>query len=286
MKISTSSVRILRKPGAANLLPAISENDNKSSRGKSLILAGSREYPGAGVLASKAALRAGSGYVILAQPKVAVSAWDHPDFLLKDLSKDSWQDIEHQAILVGPGFGVNSFTAKVIRELIKAQATHVILDADALTVCAQEKIFPLPPSWIVTPHTGELSRLIGKSSEEINQDRVSAVREAQRKLGCVVLLKGHRTLVATANEIATIATGNSALAKSGTGDVLAGIMTALRAQNLKAPEAALLAAYIHGATANLWVARRKDPLSMMASDVIELIPDVLYQLRKVKTASP
>jgi NAD(P)H-hydrate epimerase len=185
---------------------------------------------------------------------------------------------------VGPGFGVNKFTEQVIRELIHAQETHVILDADALTVCAQEKIFPLPSTWIVTPHTGELSRLIGKSTAEINKDRLSAVQEAQRKWGCVVLLKGHRTLVATANETATIATGNSALAKSGTGDVLAGIMTALRAQNLNAPDAALLAAYIHGATANLWVARRKDPLSMMASDVIEFIPDVLFQLRKLKNA--
>lgn len=245
-------------------------------------MAGSPEYPGAGVLASKAALRMGSGYVILAQPKLAVSAWDHPDFLLKDLSKNSWKSIDYKALLLGPGFGVNDFTAKVIRELKSSQETHVILDADALTVVAQEKLYPLPSSWIITPHTGELSRLIGLSSDEINRDRIKAVKLAQKKMGCIVLLKGHRTLIATKNNITTIATGNSALAKSGTGDVLAGIMTALRAQNMNAADAAILAAYIHGATANLWVARRKDPLSMTASDVIELLPDVLFQLRKLK----
>jgi NAD(P)H-hydrate epimerase len=284
MKTTPSSVRILRKQGAANLLPAVSSSDNKSSRGKSLIMAGSCDYPGAGVLASKAALRMGSGYVILAQQELAVSAWDHPDFLLRDLSKVSWQSIDHKAVLLGPGFGVNKFTAQLIRELQAAQETHVILDADALTVVAQEKLYPLPPTWIITPHTGELSRLLGQTAEEINRDRIKAVKHAQKKIGCVVLLKGHRTLIATENDIATIATGNSALAKSGTGDVLAGVMTALRAQNMNAPDAALLAAYIHGATANLWVARRKDPLSMTASDVIELLPDVLFQLRKLTNA--
>ncbi|UYL09138.1 NAD(P)H-hydrate dehydratase [Bdellovibrio sp. SKB1291214] len=282
MKTTPSSVRILRKQGAANLLPAVSSADNKSSRGKSLIMAGSASYPGAGVLASKAALRMGSGYVILAQPDLSVSAWDHPDFILKDLSVTSWKSIEHKAVLLGPGFGVNNFTAKLIRELKSAGETHVILDADALTVVAQEKIHPLPASWILTPHTGELSRLIGKPADEINRDRISAAKLAQKKFGCVVLLKGHKTLIATKKDLATIATGNSALAKAGTGDVLAGIMTALRAQNMNPADAALLAAYIHGATANLWVARRKDPLSMMASDVIELVPEVLFQLRKLK----
>ncbi|WP_413558653.1 NAD(P)H-hydrate dehydratase [Bdellovibrio sp. HCB209] len=283
MKTSTSSVRILRKQGAANLLPAVSTSDNKSRRGKSLIMAGSPDYPGAGVLSAKAALRMGSGYVILAQEGLSVSPWENPDFLLRDLKKTSWSEIDHQAVLVGPGFGVNASTAKIIRELIKAQETHVILDADALTIVAQEKIFPLPPTWIVTPHAGELSRLTGLDAKTIDKDRVAAARMAQRKLGCVVLLKGHRTLIATATDMATVATGNSALAKSGTGDVLAGIMVALRSQNLPPQDAALLAAYIHGATANVWVNSKRDPLSMMASDVVELIPRVLYKLRELKT---
>ncbi|WP_413585303.1 NAD(P)H-hydrate dehydratase [Bdellovibrio sp. HCB274] len=284
MKTSTSSVRILRKQGAANLLPPVSAADNKSSRGKSLIMAGSREYPGAGVLACKAALRMGSGYVILAQQNIAPVPWEHPDFIYRDLAKTKWSEIDHGAVLLGPGFGVNAFTTKLIRELKAAKETHVILDADALTVVAQEKLYPLPATWIITPHTGELSRLLGVSSEEINVDRIKAVTQAQKKLQCVVLLKGHRTLIATENEVATVATGNSALAKSGTGDVLAGILVALRAQNIKAPEAALLATYIHGATANMWVNKGNDPLSMMASDVIELLPKVLSHLRKFKSA--
>ncbi|WP_413575855.1 NAD(P)H-hydrate dehydratase [Bdellovibrio sp. HCB290] len=283
MKTSTSSVRILRKQGAANLLPAVSTADNKSSRGKSLIMAGSRDYPGAGVLACKAALRMGSGYVILAQKNIEAISWEHPDFIYRDLAQIKWSEIGHNAILLGPGFGVNDFTAKIIRELIAAKESHVILDADALTVVARSKIYPLPATWIVTPHTGELSRLLGISSDEINRDRIAAVVQAQKKMGCVVLLKGNRTLIATENEIATVGTGNSALAKSGTGDVLAGIMVSLRAQNMKAPEAALLATYVHGATANIWVNRGNDPLSMTATDVIEILPKVLFQLRKIKS---
>ncbi|MEK2688914.1 NAD(P)H-hydrate dehydratase [Bdellovibrio sp. GT3] len=281
MKTSTSSVRILRKQEAANLLPPVSVSDNKSSRGKSLILAGSSDYPGAGVLAAKAALRMGSGYAIVGQRNIDLSAWDHPDVIPRDLATIPWQDIEFDAVLLGPGFGVNDFTSEIIHGLISKEK-KVILDADALTVVAQEKIFPLPPEWIATPHAGELSRLLDWSSDKINKNRVAAVITAQKKLGCVVLLKGHRTLVASANSLSTIATGNSALAKSGTGDVLAGVMVALLAQKMNPAEAALLAAYIHGATANMWVQKGKDPLSMMASDVIDLIPKVLFHLRKIR----
>ncbi|KYG63358.1 NAD(P)H-hydrate dehydratase [Bdellovibrio bacteriovorus] len=279
MKKATAQRYFLKKHGAKKLLPKVSTSDNKSSRGRSLILAGSSEYPGAGVLAAKAALRTGSGYVTLAQKNIAVSSLENPDFLLCDLNKKSWQEINFDVVLVGPGFGVNSFTAQIIRELKNKQIEKVILDADALTVCANENLFPLPSSWIVTPHTGELARCLKISVEEINADRYKAARRAQDLFQCVVILKGHETLIANRQRIYTNKTGNAALAKSGTGDVLAGILTALRGQGLTATQAAVLGVYIHGATANLWASRKKDLLSMMASDVIEYIPSVLRILR-------
>ncbi|MFM6928287.1 MAG: NAD(P)H-hydrate dehydratase, partial [Bdellovibrio sp.] len=106
-----------------------------------------------------------------------------------------------------------------------------------------------------------------------------AVVKAQQLMNCVVLLKGHHTLIRTPTRTYLNTTGNAALAKSGTGDVLAGIITALRAQGLSATKAAVLGAYLHGATANLWKAYKRDLLSMLASDVIDLIPDVLYRVR-------
>lgn len=279
MEKSTAPKYILKKQGARKLLPAVSEADNKASRGRSLVMAGSPEYPGAGILAAKAALRMGSGYVTLAQRDISVSSLQNPDFLLCDLASKSWDTLKFDAVLVGPGFGVNDYTASVICELKKQKAEKVILDADALTVCAEKNLFPLLPTWIVTPHVGELARCLKISAKEIDLDRMTAVKRAQELFQCVVLLKGHGTLVANQRRVYTIATGNAALAKAGTGDVLAGMITALRAQGLSATRAALLGAYIHGATANLWKARKNDLLSMVASDVIEYIPQVVYKLR-------
>lgn len=269
---------VLRKAGAKKLLPSVSEFDNKASRGRSLLLAGSEDYPGAGILAAKAALRMGSGYVTLAQRKISPSL-ENPDFILCDLNRKNWNNLKFDAILVGPGFGVNDYTCSVIEELKKRNAEKVILDADAIIVCAEKKLFPLPPTWIVTPHAGELARCLRVTADEINYDRRKYARKAQMVFQCIVLLKGHRTLIANKDRIYTIASGNAALAKAGTGDVLAGCITALRAQGLSATRAALLGAYVHGATANLWKAHHKDLLSMMASDVIESIPEVLHRLR-------
>nr|BFD65719.1 hypothetical protein HAGR004_07410 [Bdellovibrio sp. HAGR004] len=279
MEKANDPVRILKKSSARKLLPAVSAKDNKATRGRSLLLAGSADYPGAGILAARGALRMGSGYVILAQKNISVSL-ENPDFLLLDLAKKQWQAQKFDAILCGPGFGVNSFTARIICELKERNISNVILDADAITVCAEQNLFPLPRTWIVTPHTGELSRCLGVSAEEISAHRYEFIKMAQELFQCVVLLKGHGTLVANGRRVYRISTGNAALAKSGTGDVLSGVITALRAQGLSPTRAALLGAYVHGATANLWKAQKKDLLSMTASDVVEMLPQVLYKLRQ------
>lgn len=278
MKKPIKSKYILKKDGAKKLLPSVSESDNKATRGRSLLLAGSEDYPGAGILAAKAAQRMGSGYVILAQKNISAS-FENPDFLLCDLNKKKWTDLKVDAILVGPGFGVNDFTALIIEELKARKIEKVVLDADALTVCAEKNLLPLPSTWIVTPHVGELARCLKVTAEEIDNNRTEYARKAQKVFQCVVLLKGHRTLIANSTRIYAIASGNAALAKAGTGDVLAGCITALRAQGLSPIRAALLGAYVHGATANLWAARKKDLLSMTASDVIEYLPQVLHRLR-------
>lgn len=270
---------------AAKLLPSVSSHDNKATRGRSLLLAGSHDFPGAGVLAARAALRMGSGYVMLAQPGINVSALENPDFLICDLKQKSFVDLKYDAILVGPGFGVNDFTAEVIVKLKKLGVEKVVIDADAITVCAERNLFPLPPSWIVTPHTGELARCLKVSSAEIDADREGFVVKAREKIGCVVLLKGHRTLIRGASKTYRIMSGNAALAKAGTGDVLAGMIVALRAQGLSPLKAACLGAWLHGACANVWVAGRRDQLSLMASEVIDMLPKVLFKLRQIQSTS-
>lgn len=280
MKKATSEIPLFQKEHACRLLPAVSVVDHKSSRGRSLILAGSHDYPGAGILAARGALRAGSGYVMLAQNDLVVSSLENPDFLVKDLRGVRLRDLKFDAALVGPGFGVNDTTAEYILELKQMNSQAVVLDADALTTCAERHLFPLPPSWIVTPHVGEMARCLKISSRQVDQDRIGTLKKARQLIGCVVLLKGHGTLVTHQGAIYRIASGNSALAKAGTGDVLAGMITAFRAQGLSPLDSALLGAYAHGATANLWVQSRKDPLSMTASDVVDAIPRVLWRLRR------
>ncbi|AFY00325.1 NAD(P)H-hydrate dehydratase [Bdellovibrio bacteriovorus] len=280
MEKANDPVRILKKSTARKLLPAVGTHDNKATRGRSLLLAGSAQYPGAGILAARGALRMGSGYVMLAPQGVMISSLENPDFLVLDLKKNHWQQQKFDALLCGPGFGVNEFTAEVIRDLKARNVERVVLDADALTVCAEQDLFPLPATWIVTPHTGELARCLGVEAEEIAGNRYGFIRIAQELMGCVVLLKGPQTLVAGPNRVFGISTGNAALAKSGTGDVLAGVITALRAQKVPALRAALLGAYVHGATANLWKSQKRDLLSMTASDVVEYLPQVLYKLRE------
>lgn len=273
------------KKYAAQLVPSLSQTDNKVRRGKSLIMAGSDEFPGAGILSARAAMRAGSGYVILAHAGLQSSENENPEFLFRDLNQYNWENLKCDAILVGPGFGINAFTASVIEKLKQLKFEKVILDADALTVCAREKLFPLPQSWIVTPHTGELARCLEVSSDEIDREREKFVQKAYDLFNCSVLLKGHHSLICAAQGIYRNLSGNSGLAKSGTGDVLAGIITAFRAQNMTASEALILGTYVHGACANLWWAQKKDPLSLVASDVIELIPKVLFRLRQLQQKS-
>ena len=157
-----------------------------------------------------------------------------------------------------------------------------MLIADALTVSAKERLFPLPKTWILTPHEGELSRILNISAAKIRKDRTKYLRLAQKKCGCIVLLKGHETLVAAATEIYKIDTGNVALAlaKAGTGDVLTGMITGFLAQGLTPLNATLLGASLHGKIADDWVLRaKKDYLSLMASDLVDLIPTTLHRLR-------
>lgn len=277
MKHFVAAPRSFNHKSAAHFLPKISQQDNKSTRGRSLLFAGSENYQGAAVLAAKAALRAGTGYVTVAQFGAPMVALRNPDFIVRDIVEGI--KFQFDAVLIGPGFGVNEKTAALILALKEQKITKVILDADALTVCAQWNIFPLPASWIVTPHSGELARCLRVSVAQVDQDRLAAVQAAIKLCQCTVLLKGHGSLIGRKNKIYQIRTGNSALAKSGTGDVLAGIITAFRAQGLGATSAALLGAYVHGACADLWVAKERDPLSLTASDVIELLPEVLHRVR-------
>lgn len=265
------------KVDARRDLPARKKTDNKTHGGKCLLIAGSKAMPGAAVLCARAAARSGAGYVYLFKSTAPISFQREPDFLRQTLATSGELE-KFEAFALGPGCGPSSKLPTWIRRLAKQGAEHVVLDADALNVLAKMKI-KLPPTWILTPHEGELARLMKTGSASIRNDRKKSALGAQKKFGCIVLLKGHGTLVASGTSLWQIRSGNVALAKAGTGDVLTGMITAFLAQGVLPERAACLAAWLHGHLADEWLREGRDILSLMARDLPERLPALLARLR-------
>lgn len=258
-------------------LPSRRKGDNKTHGGKTLVVAGSYGLWGAAVLCAQAAARVGSGYTYIFDPNKMFPAKRHPDFLLVNRLQPK---IVFTAFAIGPGLKDYSFSKKLILKLVRTQPTGVVLDAEAINIISKMKTLPhLPKNWIITPHEGELARLLKVSSQAIKSDRKYFVQLAQKKLGCIVLLKGFRTLVANSKLQFEIQSGNPALAKAGTGDVLTGMIAGLLSQGLEAQKAACLAAYLHGLTADQWLKDGRDHLSLIASDLVERLPFTIAFVR-------
>jgi len=274
-----------RKPMAKRLLPVRRFEDNKASAGRCLIVAGSDGMFGAAILAATAAARVGVGYVTLLTQAQKFPTFKSPDFLLMDLKKIKILKNTFSAVAIGPGLGRTTSALNALKYLLKSKIQNVVVDADALNLCAEYRILKFPSTWILTPHEGELARLLNVSSEKIRQNRREYVWKAHQKMGCVVVLKGYKTLVACDQKIYEIQSGNPALAKAGTGDVLTGMITGFLAQGLTSDQAACLGAYVHGKVADDWLKDKKDVLSLMASDLLNLLPRTMAQIRGGSSAA-
>lgn len=281
-----SSTRLVTGEIVAKLLPKRSNRSNKTNHGHALILAGSPGMWGAGVLAARAAYRVGAGYVTLASKGVGEGislsrASEAPEILTADaMDPGIFKKHRFASLAIGPGFGADETTTQMLKNLKKKSSLNAVIDADALTVASEAGVFPLGKNWILTPHAGELSRIIDVESRVIESDRFRYVKEAAMATGAVVLLKGFRTLVSDGKKTAVIFSGNAALAKAGTGDVLTGLIAGLLAQGLSPFRAAVVAAYLHGRVADEWLADGNSKSSMMASDVIERLPELMGRLAR------
>lgn len=263
-----------------SLLPLRGESSHKGNFGRCLVVAGSKDFPGAGLLSAQAAQRMGAGYVELTS-----SQGVFPDFVSSPeliLREDPLQALKkcttETSVVLGPGLGISDTTRQLLDMAAQRKLPRVVLDADALSVLSQEPR-ALPSSWILTPHEGEMARLLGLAVHEVIADRRGAANRISEKYNCLVLAKGYRTLVCDAKRSLLVLAGNSALAKAGSGDVLAGFIGSLLAQGLAPREAAATAAYIHGSIADHWVWSKKDPASLVAGDLLHSLPEVLGLLR-------
>lgn len=261
-------------------LPRRAKNSNKTDAGQSLMIAGGNKFLGAGIISALAATKVGSGYTHLMCESKKYPWLQYPDFILHPLKVSILSKLADFSFGVGPGLGVNSFTKKVITTLIKNQREKVTLDADALTVLSQMKKLKIPASWILTPHEGELARLLQTTSQLVKSDRLNSLKKAHHKYGCHILLKGAETLlIDDQGKVYCVNEGTVALAKAGMGDVLTGLITGLRAQGLNPIEAMSVASYIHGRASREYLKKGNDYLSFRPVDLIELIPETIKKIR-------
>lgn len=276
-----STHRLFTGKTARRLLPSRSATSNKATHGRAGLVAGSEGMAGALLLACHGAGRVGAGYVIAVshrEPRDVVA--QAPEFLT--LSTDDPRFFEKgkfAALGVGPGLGVDDRTAAFLRSLYERKFASVVLDADALSVVARDHQ-QVHRTWILTPHAAELARLTGATVRDIEADRFRFARETAEKLGCIVLLKGFRTVVSDGARTVVIGSGNAALAKAGSGDVLTGMITGLLAQGMKPFTAASLAAYLHGRLADVWVKSGRDLVSLEPSDLTEALPLLIRRIRE------
>ncbi len=287
---------------ARKALPERPPDANKGSFGKVLVVAGSRNYIGAACLACLGALRSGAGLVTLATaesllPIVAtklteVTHLPLPEAETGDISPEAAGIIDrhcqgYEATLVGCGLGRSAPTTDFIRDLLsKKRLSGTVIDADALNALAGTADWwqKLPDDAILTPHPGEMTRLTGKETAEVQMDRAGAAREFARKWQKIIVLKGAFTVVAAPDGRVTVnPAANPGLASAGTGDVLAGTIAGLRAQGVKAYEAAALGAYLHG-RAGEEVRERLGDAGMIASDLLDWLPAVIKQIKEQSRA--
>ncbi|MCB0364543.1 MAG: NAD(P)H-hydrate dehydratase [Bdellovibrionaceae bacterium] len=264
---------------ARRYLPRRLETSNKSDHGHLLVLAGREGMWGAGLLASSSAYRMGTGYVTWASfESPAENILESPEILTGKIdSEELWQK-KITAAAVGPGLGVSRETADVIERLKGMDLPGVVLDADAITTCVQFELFPLPCNWVLTPHMGELARILKKDVVQLENNRFQSALEGSETAGCHVLLKGFRSVVANDGRCMVINAGNSALAKAGTGDVLTGMIGGFMAQGLEPLQATATAAYIHGRLADEWVRIGHDRRTLMASDLRDHLPSLIGRI--------
>lgn len=274
---------------AVRLLPKRHSDSNKTTYGHAMIFAGRPGLWGAGLLSSDSAYRVGAGYVTLAsfeEPTPVLT--ESPEILTARIDDEKiWTNARWRVAAVGPGLGTGDETANLLRRLKerseKGELDAVVVDADAITVAAKQNLYPFPKSWILTPHAGELSRVLGVDSKTIESDRYRYVLEGSKKAGCHVVLKGFRTVVCDGEKTVVILSGNEALAKAGTGDVLTGMITGLLAQKLSPLKAAACGAWLHGRIADEWVREGNGRGSLEASDLGKLLPPLLGRLARSRS---
>jgi NAD(P)H-hydrate epimerase len=296
-------LELLTRASMRELVTPRSADSHKGDYGHVLIVAGSRGKTGAAHLSAAGALRSGAGLVTVATPNGCLNtvASLGAEYMTEPLDEavngldpdgvDRLLEIARDVVAIGPGLGTADATREFVRQLVDRATMPVVVDADGLNAFAQDPDRLMGREGrdvIITPHPGEMARLVGMSSDEVQASRLEIARNFAVAHHVYVVLKGHRTLIATPDERVFInPTGNPGMATGGTGDVLTGMIAAWLAQLLDAEAACKLAVYLHGMAGDLADADEGE-VSMTAADLAGHIGDAVMELtarRKVAEKS-
>lgn len=293
---STGSTLITQKFLRSWKLPAVQSSDSKEDRGRVLVIGGEREIPGAVLLAGLAAMRSGAGKLQIATcesaavqlgvavPEARVIGLKETDAgAIKGSNAVHLSEImnQSQATLVGPGMTNENETFILLEQLLSAATeSTLVLDAGALSSLAGDSAL-LPTSKvhaIVTPHAGEMAKLVEVAVEDIERDPLGVADNAARTLGVVVVLKGPEThIVSPDGEYYRYKCGDVGLATSGSGDILAGIITGLAARGASPLQAAVWGVYLHGEAGNALV-KKSGRVGYLARELLCEVPPLLNRL--------
>lgn len=281
----------INKKLVSDMAPKRIQNSHKLTFGKVLNIAGSANYKGAAFLSSVSALRSGAGYVTLASVKDVINSVSHltPDLVYLTLNENKNGNISddnvikdlssYNVISIGCGIStddsVKSFLIGLLSQISLKQM--LVIDADGINLISSLKCTIPSKNTIITPHPKELSRLLNVSTEEINLNREKYARITSQTYDCITVLKGNGTIVTNGEKIYINKTGNSALAKAGTGDVLTGTIAGLLAQGTNVFNAAILGVYLHGLAGDI-ASSYLTQYGVLASDVINYLPQAFAKV--------
>ena len=269
------------------MLPPRRKDAHKGDFGRVLVVAGSLGMTGAAMFCCRAALRCGCGLVKLITPAslnhifeaalpevVTRCAPDTNGVLKHEALKIILEEAsQHQVLALGPGLSNTASIRRLVCDVLRRTEIPIVLDADGINAVAQQPQVLLDHRGpvVVTPHPGEMARLVSKTTKQVQKNRQTVAVTFARAFGCVVALKGYRTVVTDGERVYTNTTGNSGMATAASGDVLTGVIASLIAQGMTAMDAAVVGVYLHGLAGDI-AARRLTEYSVTASDILDSLP--------------
>jgi NAD(P)H-hydrate epimerase len=283
--------RMVNEDLAYKYLKAPDVNTYKHHQGKVLVIAGSRGMTGAAILASLGAIRSGTGLVTTCAPKslnnvyetniiegLTVSCEDDGKGYFTEKNYDEiekhfdWSD----TILIGPGLGQNDLTKELVKKIVTNYDKPIVIDAEGLNCFVDnlELFGKIKSNYIITPHYGELARLVDMNNPKIIDDIIEYLQQFMNGFGGTLVAKNAPTLIAHKNEVVINSTGNQGLATGGTGDVLSGVIASILAQGIPIYIAAELGVFIHGKAADL-IVEQKGYRGLIASDLLDTLPQAI-----------